>query len=291
MAEFGPIIARIPSTAPPFPILSLRLLIPFAFVLLASGCATTSGFQNPKDPFEPFNRSMYKFNDAVDRTVLKPAAKGYTKVMPAGGRNIVNNFFSNLGDVLVTLNDVLQLKFKQAFNDGGRFIINTAFGGLGMADVAAKSGFPKHHEDFGQTLGYWGVKSGPYLVLPFFGPSSVRDAAGLYVDSITGVTTTMKPARTRNQAVVVDAVRVRANLLANEQVLETAGLDPYSFMRDAYLSHRENELYDGHPPRPKYYDEEDDNDVPPPPAPPKPKAAPAPASPAPAASTPDAPAK
>ncbi len=241
-------------------------------MLLASGCASPSGYTNPKDPFEPFNRKVYKFNDAVDRAVLKPVAKGYTKAVPAGGRNIVNNFFSNLDDVLVTLNDVLQLKLTQAVNDGGRFVINTAFGGLGMADVAAKAGFPKHHEDFGQTLGYWGVGSGPYLVLPFLGPSDVRDATGLYVDSITGPTTTMSPPRTRNQAVLTDAVRTRANLLENEQVLEAAGLDPYAFLRDAYLSHRESEVYDGHPPRPKIYDEEDDNDVPPPPAPAKPAA-------------------
>lgn len=260
--------------------MSLRLSPLILLALLAAGCASPGGYTDPKDPFEPFNRKVYKFNDAVDKAVLKPVARGYTKAVPAGGRNIINNFFSNLDDVLVTLNDVLQLKLKQAFNDGGRFIINTAFGGLGLADVAAKAGFPKHHEDFGQTLGYWGVKSGPYLVLPFLGPSDVRDATGLYVDGITGPATTMKPPATRNATLALNFVRVRANLLANEQVLETAGLDPYAFLRDAYLSHRESEVYDGHPPRPKYYDdEEDDNDVPPPPAPPK-QAAPASAVPA-----------
>lgn len=247
-----------------------RSFFAIALLLLMTGCATTSGYHDPKDPFESFNRSVYKFNDAVDRAVLKPTAKGYVAVVPAGGRNMVNNFFSNLGDVVVTLNDVLQLKFKQAFNDGGRFLINTTVGAFGLADVAAKSGFPKHNEDFGQTLGYWGVKPGPYLVLPFFGPSSVRDAAGFYVDSTVSPTITMKPPTTRNQMVLLNAVRVRANLLANEQVIEAAGLDPYAFMRDAYLSHRRNEVYDGHPPRPKFYDEyEDDNDVPPPPSPPK----------------------
>ena len=258
--------------------MSLRLLTLIAVVLLASGCASPSGYSNPKDPFEAYNRKMYKFNDAVDRAVLKPVAQGYVKAVPAGGRNIVNNFFSNLGDVLVTFNDLLQLKLKQAFNDGGRFIINTAFGGLGMADVAAQAGFPKHHEDFGQTLGYWGIGTGPYIVLPLLGPSDLRDATGLYVDSVTGPETTIKPARTRNQTVLVDVVRTRANLLENEQVLQAAGIDPYAFLRDAYLSHRESEVYDGHPPRPKYYDEEDDNDVPPPPSPPAPQAAPAPAS-------------
>jgi phospholipid-binding lipoprotein MlaA len=270
---------------PFFMILFRRSPFLVALMLLASGCASPSGYKNPKDPFEPLNRGVYKFNDALDKAVVKPAAKGYVKVMPAGGRNMVNNFFSNLDDVLVTLNDVLQFKFTQAVNDGGRFMINTTFGALGLADVAAAGGFPKHHEDFGQTLGYWGVPSGPYLVLPFFGPSSVRDATGLYVDSITGPTTTMKPPRTRNQTVLVNAVRTRANLLDSESLLEEASLDRYAFLRDAYLSHRENEVYDGHPPRPKYYDEEDDNDVPPPPSPPQPAAPPA-SAPVPASAVP-----
>ncbi len=254
-----------------------RPLFLVALMLLASGCASPSGYKNPKDPFESLNRGVYKFNDALDKAVVKPVAKGYVKVTPAGARNMVNNFFSNLDDVLVTLNDVLQFKFTQAVNDGGRFMINTTFGALGLADVAAAGGFPKHHEDFGLTLGHWGVPSGPYLVLPFFGPSSVRDASGLYVDSITGPATTLKPARTRNQTVLFNAVRTRANLLDTESLLEEASLDRYAFLRDAYLSHRENQVYDGHPPRPKYYDEEDDNDVPPPPSPAAPAAAPAPA--------------
>lgn len=252
-------------------ILLPRLLLPIALTLLATGCASTSGYRDPRDPFESFNRSMYKFNDALDKAVLKPAAKGYVAVMPVGGRNMVNNFFSNLNDVVVTLNDVLQLKLAQAVNDGGRFVINTAFGAFGLADLAAKAGFPKHHEDFGQTLGHWGVKSGPYLVLPFFGPSSVRDAVGLYTDSVVSPATTMKPPRTRNETVVLNAVRTRANYLGSEQVLQAAGIDPYSFLRDAYLSQRQNAVYDGHPPRPKFYDD-DDNDVPPPPAPAKPAA-------------------
>lgn len=206
---------------------------------------------------------MYKFNDALDRAVLKPAAKGYTAVMPPGGRNMVNNFFSNLDDVVVTLNDVLQFKFVQAVTDGGRFLINTTFGAFGLADVAAAAGFEKHHEDFGQTLGYWGIDSGPYLVLPFFGPSSVRDGVGLYADSINSPINYITPPSSRNQTILFNGVRVRANLLENEKLLEEAGLDPYSFLRDAYLSHRQSEVYDGHPPRPRYEDEEDDSPPPP----------------------------
>lgn len=270
--HFPPIIA--PIFQPCTRILRLYLLLPA--ILLLAGCASTSGYNNPKDPFEPFNRSVYKFNDALDKAVLKPLAKGYTAVVPTPGRTMINNFFSNLDDVLVTFNDVLQFKFVQALSDGGRFLINTTLGAGGIADAATTFGFPKHNEDFGQTLGAWGIESGPYLVLPFFGPSSVRDGVGLYADSITSPTSNIRPASNRNQLIIFNGVRVRANLLDNEQVIETAGLDPYSFLRDAYLSHRQSLVYDGHPPRPQYDDE--DNDTPPPPstpqsAPPAPGAA------------------
>lgn len=242
-------------------------------ILLLGGCTSTSGYHNPKDPFEPFNRSMYQFNDTLDRAVLKPVARGYRAVVPPPGRTMVNNFFSNLGDVVVTLNDVLQFKFVQALSDSGRFLINTTLGAGGLADAASAFGFPKHNEDFGQTLGYWGIESGPYLVLPFFGPSSVRDGVGLYADSVTSLTNNIRPASSRNQTILFNGVRVRANLLENEQLLEQAGLDPYSFMRDAYLSYRQSQVYDGHPPRPQYEDDEEDT----PPPPPKPQAVPAPA--------------
>ncbi len=252
----------------PYPLLSV--------ILLLSGCASTSGYHNPKDPFESFNRSMYKFNDALDKAVLKPVAKGYVAVVPPVGRTMINNFFSNLDDVVVTLNDVLQFKFAQAVSDGGRFLINTTFGAFGLADIAAAGGIPKHHEDFGQTLGYWGIESGPYLVLPFFGPSSVRDAVGLYADSLSSPINYVNPPSNRNQIIIFNGVRVRANLLDNEKLLEEAGLDPYSFLRDAYLSHRQNEVYDGHPPRPHYEDE--DEDSPPPPSKPQPAPASSPVS-------------
>jgi phospholipid-binding lipoprotein MlaA len=227
---------------------------------------------------------MYKFNDTLDKAVLKPVSKGYTAVVPAPGRAMINNVFSNLDDVVVTLNDVLQFKFVQALSDGGRFLINTTLGAGGLADAATAFGFPKHHEDFGQTLGYWGIESGPYLVLPFFGPSSLRDSVGLYADSITSPTSNIRPSRGRNQTILFNGVRVRANLLENEKLLNEAELDPYAFMRDAYLSYRQSLVYDGHPPRPQYDDEGDDTPPPPskPSLPPAPDKGPEPASAAPA---------
>lgn len=229
-------------------------------IMLLAGCASTSSYHNPKDPFEPLNRSVYKFNDAADKAVLKPVAKGYNAVVPLPGRSMVNNFFANLDDVVVTLNDVLQLKFVQALSDGGRVLINTTIGAGGLADAASKFGFEKHNEDFGQTLGYWGIGSGPYLVLPLLGPSSMRDSIGLYTDTtIAAPSSRIRPVRRRNQFAIVDGVRKRSNLLESEKLLEMAGMDPYSFMRDAYLSHRQSEVYDGNPPREKYDDDEEDD--------------------------------
>ena len=227
-------------------------------LLLLGGCATTS-HNNPKDPLEPLNRTIYKFNDTVDSLALKPMAKGYKAVMPVAGRTMVHNFFSNLDDIVVTLNDLLQFKLRQAFSDTGRLVINTTVGAFGLVDAAAAVGYPKHDEDFGQTLGYWGAPPGPYLVLPFLGPSDFRDSIGLYVDSRPSRLRRINDMRTRNQLYALDAVNTRAELLDQEGMLAGAALDQYSFLRDAYLSHRRNLVYDGHPPRPKYDDFEDDS--------------------------------
>jgi phospholipid-binding lipoprotein MlaA len=145
--------------------------------LILSGCATGT---NPADPYESFNRSMYKFNDSLDKAVGKPLAKGYAYVMPTIGKVMVSNFFSNLDDVVVTANDLLQLKFRQAASDGTRVIFNSTLGIFGLFNVTSR--LEKHNEDFGQTLGYWGVGPGPYLMLPLLGPSTVRDRgdAGRY---------------------------------------------------------------------------------------------------------------
>ena len=143
------------------------------------GCATNG---DPRDPLEPLNRGIYKFNDTVDKAVLKPVATGYKEAMPGPVRTAVGNFFSNLDDVLVLLNDLLQFKLEQAASDFSRLVWNTSVGIAGLIDVATPMDLPKHNEDFGQTLGYWGVNNGPYLVLPFFGPSTLRDTVGTVVD-------------------------------------------------------------------------------------------------------------
>jgi phospholipid-binding lipoprotein MlaA len=209
---------------------------------------------NPKDPYEGFNRSVFKFNESLDKHILKPVAQGYDTITPKVVRTGINNFFSNLDDVLVTFNDLLQFKFKQAASDGSRVLFNTTFGLLGFIHVTDR--LEKHNEDFGQTLGYWGVPSGPYIVLPFFGPSSARDGVGLAGDGYTGVVTNLQDVPTRNTLYVTDKINLRANLLEAEKTLDDAA-DRYSFMRDFYLARRQNLVYDGDPPREKYIDEED----------------------------------
>ena len=227
------------------------LLISLALV----GCASTGGTANPKDPWEPYNRSMYKFNDAVDKAVLKPVAQGYGTAMPEFGKTMVTNFFSNLDDILVTINDVLQFKFSQAASDGTRVLFNSTFGLLGFFNVA--SGLEKHNEDFGQTLGYWGVGPGPYVVLPFFGPRTVRDSFGLVVDSFASPVRLISSVPVRNELYVTRTVDTRTGLLDNEKVLDEAAMDRYMFIRDGYLQQRRSLVYDGNPPREKFNDEED----------------------------------
>lgn len=230
------------------------------FLLLAlalGGCA--SAHHNPKDPFESFNRGVYQFNDAVDKAVLKPVAQGYNAVLPSPARTAVTNFFSNLDDVTVILNDVLQLKIVQGITDCERVIFNSTFGIFGLIDVSTSMKLEKHDEDFGQTLGYWGIGSGPYLVLPFFGPSSVRDGIGLYADSKSSMLRRVDHIPTRNELYAATTINARANMMDEEKILDEASIDRYSFLRDAYLQHRQSKVYDGNPPREKFDDGENDN--------------------------------
>lgn len=232
---------------------AIRTIIVFTAVGL-TGCTSTRA-SNPADPLETVNRGIYKFNDTVDKAVIKPVARGYKAVMPTAGRIMVSNFFSNLDDITVTVNDLLQFKLVQGFSDGMRFFVNTTIGVFGLVDVASTGGLKKHNEDFGQTLAKWGVANGPYLVLPILGPSTLRDSVGLYADGYTSPIYQMENMRARNQTYLARGINRRTEFLDQEKVLDEAMVDPYTFLRDAYLLHRESQVYDGNPPRPRYDDE------------------------------------
>lgn len=233
----------------------LRLTLLLASLTL-SGCSTLhlSAYTLEKDPLEPFNRKVYLFNDTVDQALIKPVAQGYAQVVPHPAQTLVNNFFSNLDDVTVTANDLLQFKFVQAASDGSRVLFNSTFGILGLLNVTDR--LEKHNEDFGQTLGYWGIHSGPYLVLPVLGPSSIRDGFGLYADSFVSIIGNSKPTTSRYAAYAAEGLNKRVNLLDQEKVLDDATINRYSSLRDFYLMRRQSLVYDGEPPRIKYDDED-----------------------------------
>ncbi len=261
-----------PPAVRPFP--RLRALVAGAAVsmTLLAGCATNG---DPRDPLEPLNRGIYQFNDGADRIVIKPVARLYENIVPRFMRTGVGNFFSNLNDVIVALNDLLQGKVTQAGSDVARLAINTTVGVLGLFDFATGWGFEKHEEDFGQTLGYWGIGDGPYIVLPILGPSNLRDTVGWVGDYYAWPITYVDDDSTRNILIGVRIISARADLLAASSILETAALDPYVFVRDAYLQRRRNLVYDGKPPL--------DDDDPDPEAKPKPGPSSTPKEPEPAA--------
>lgn len=216
------------------------------------GCASTSEFADPRDPFETFNRSMYTFNDTLDRALLKPVAEGYKKVAPEFVDRGVSNFFGNLEDVGSAVNNLLQFKVKRGASDISRVLVNSTLGIAGLFDVASGMDLPKYGEDFGQTLGYWGVKSGPYLVLPLLGPSSGRDAFGLAGDWWLDPLNYVDSDGWRWTAKALNIVDTRADLLGASRILEEAALDPYEFLKDAYLQKRLSDVYDGNPPLEDY---------------------------------------
>ena len=219
----------------------------FASLFLA-GCATTPAGDESRDPLERYNRAMYAFNEKVDNYVMKPLAKGYQAVTPAFVDRGVTNFFNNLDDVTNLVNNLLQLKPGAALSDLGRITLNTSLGLFGLVDVASAFQLEKHDEDFGQTLGYWGIPSGPYLVLPFWGPSTVRDTFGLGGDYFTEPYTYVEDKNTRYELFALEAIDTRADLLAASRILERSTFDPYTFLRDAYLQQRRNQVFDGNPP-------------------------------------------
>lgn len=216
--------------------------------LLLSGCATTQYDDGVSDPWQGYNRVMYSFNDATDSAIIKPVAQAYATAVPDPIQTGISNFFNNLNAVTVIINDLLQFKFGQALDDTGYFLLNSTVGIAGIFDVAGYAGYKSHNEDFGQTLGYWGVTAGPYVVLPFFGPSTARDAVGLIGDYSTDLTFHIKDAGARDKLTVLQIIDVRSRLLSAEKILDQATDDEYMFVRDAYLQRRQNLIYDGSPP-------------------------------------------
>lgn len=218
-----------------------------AAALLLTACASGPN-ANPRDPLEPFNRSVYGFNDAVDRAVIKPVATAYRDVLPSPVRTGVSNFFNNLQDLWSFVNNTLQLKGEGAGNSIVRFGVNSVFGLGGLIDIATEMRIERHTEDFGQTLGRWGVGAGPYVVVPFLGSSTLRDTAALPVDMKGNAVSQIDDVPTRNSATVLNLISRRSQLLDASRMLDEVALDPYTFTRDAYLQSRRNQVYDGNPP-------------------------------------------
>ena len=222
-----------------------RLFILLLLAAVCSGCATGP---NKQDPFEPMNRKVHAFNQSLDSAILKPIAKGYVKVLPGVARTGITNFYRNLGVIVTTLNNALQLKVEKVPVDLMRFSTNLVFGLGGLLDVATEMRIPYNKEDFGQTLAHWGVGSGAYLVLPFFGPSTVRDGLALPVDIYVSPAYDIASGGElglRWGLIALYAIDKRANLLGAEKFLRQAALDEYAFLRNVYLQRRDYLIRDG----------------------------------------------
>ncbi|VAX09868.1 Outer-membrane-phospholipid-binding lipoprotein MlaA [hydrothermal vent metagenome] len=247
----------------PFKLASIKFypwFILLSAILLTSGCASVPGPPEEHDPFESYNRAIYKFNKTVDDAAIRPVAQAYADYTPDFMQIGVSNFFSNLADVVVLMNDLLQFKIEQAGSDFYRIVVNSTLGVFGLFDPATHVGLPKHREDFGQTLAVWGVPDGPYFMIPFIGPSTVRDTSGFVVDIYTHPLfyTLVTDDTVAWGLVGLAYIDKRAELLGATRVLDEAALDPYIFMREAYLQHRRNLIYDGNPPM-DYEEEFNDN--------------------------------
>ncbi len=216
-------------------------------VLAMQGCATVQT-ADARDPWESMNRSVYQFNDVVDTVAIKPVAELYVKVLPSFVRTGVGNFLGNLGDVWSMANSALQLKGQATAETFMRINVNTFLGLGGLLDVATEMRLEKRKEDFGQTLGYWGVQPGPYVVLPLLGPSTLRDTLALPLDMRGDASQQFSDEATRNALTVTRVLDVRSGLLNTVDVVKAASLDPYSFVRDGYLQKRRNDIHDGNPP-------------------------------------------
>ena len=222
----------------------LRAAAGALLLALLAGCATTN-MGTPGDPLERMNRATYRFNDSLDRHVMRPVAKGYIKHVPSLIRTGIDNFLENLAFPTTIVNDLLQLKVKDTLVDLGRFTVNSTLGIGGILNPANAFGIPKNDEDFGQTLGRWGVPAGPYVVLPLLGPSSLRDAPAIYVDAQTDLRITLDLDRTTEWALVgISLVNRRSELLPYDASFDSA-YDRYAFIRNAWLQRREYQVKDG----------------------------------------------
>jgi phospholipid-binding lipoprotein MlaA len=247
--------------------------IAITVVVLLQGCASTASpnasnmasDRGGSDPFESMNRVTSTFNAGIDAALVKPLAQAYKFVTPPPIRMMVGNFFGNLNDLWTGANNLLQGKPKNAVSDFTRFTINTVWGLLGLVDIASDLGLEKHNEDFGQTLGVWGVSPGPYLVLPILGPSSVRDTAGLIPDSLASPLRSIKHQSTYYSFLGTRAIDTRAGFLSAERFIDSASLDDYAFFRNGFFQRRFSQVYDGNPPEqaaPKYDDDEKEDKKP-----------------------------
>jgi phospholipid-binding lipoprotein MlaA len=229
----------------------MRLFLVFLLAAVG-GCATSGEERDPRDPWEGLNRGVYRFNDTFDEYLARPVARTYVKVLHQEIRTRIGNFFANLQDPLIGVNNFLQGKFEQGVNDWARFTFNSTIGLFGLHDVATEMGLEKHNEDFGQTFGRWGAGPGPYLVLPLLGSSTLRDGVGTGADWWLDPMGEIRPINLRNSLVVLRGVNLRADLLEASRILDEAALDRYVFQRDAYLQRRRSLIYDGRPPREKF---------------------------------------
>jgi phospholipid-binding lipoprotein MlaA len=221
-------------------------ILAVALAGLLGGCATSG---NPKDPIEGFNRAIYAFNEGLDTVLIKPVAQGYDAVLPTPVRTGVTNFFGNIADFFIGVNNLLQGKPDQAASDLGRVLLNSTVGILGIFDIATDAGLEKHEEDFGQTFGRWGIGDGAYIVIPVFGPRTVRDTVGLVLDVAADPVAGIDYVPTRNSALALRLIDTRADLLPADKVIEEAALDKYAYVRDGYLQRRRSLVHDGNAPR------------------------------------------
>ena len=244
-----------------------RLIAVFGLCALLAGCATGAGTRaGGRDPFEPFNRAVYAFNDTIDRHLAEPVARAWVDYVPSMVRTGVHNFLGNLDDLLIGANNLLQGKVYEGTSDFMRFIVNSTFGLAGVLDVASEARLEKHNEDLGQTLATWGVPDGPYLVLPFLGPSTMRDAPSTVLTYVSyplrPIAREIDPATWRspfNTATGLYLLDMRAELLGAGSIVDNAALDRYRFVRDAFLQRRHSLIYDGNPPPSRNDDGEEDD--------------------------------